>query len=100
MTTINRLTFLKTAGVAAGTAAISTSPALAAAIEPGTAETAVSGPIPNEPIIAVIRNADRGEVTVLSGKTEKTYKDRVLVKRIMKAAQQNHRGKHGKGGVA
>ena len=40
MTTINRLTFLKTAGVAAGTAAISTSPALAAAIEPGTTETA------------------------------------------------------------
>jgi hypothetical protein len=91
MTTINRLTFLKTAGVAAGTAAISTSPALAAAIEPGTAETAASGPIPNEPIIAVIRNADRGEVTVLSGTTEYTYTDRVLVQRLLKAAGHNHK---------
>jgi hypothetical protein len=93
MTTINRLTFLKTAGVAAGTAAISSSPALAAAIEPGAAETAASGPIPHEPIIAVVRNADRGEVTVLSGTTEKTYTDRLLVNRLLKAAGHNHRAK-------
>jgi hypothetical protein len=100
MNNVSRRAFLKTAGVATGAAALTASPAVAAAIEPGTIETAPSGRVPNEPVVAIIRDAGLGEVTVLSGKTEKTYKDRVLVKRIMKAAQQNHRGKHGKGGVA
>ena len=39
----------------------------------------------------MIRNADRGEVTVLSGRTEKTYRDKVLVQRLLKAAGQNHK---------
>ena len=39
----------------------------------------------------MIRNADRGEVTVLSGTTEKTYTDRVLVQRLLKAAGHNHK---------
>ena len=93
MTTINRLTFLKTAGVATGMAAISSSPALAAAVEPGAVETAPGGPIPDEMIIAVVRDKNRGEVTVLTGTTEKTYKDRVLVNRLLKAATKNHDGR-------
>ncbi len=91
MTTINRLTFLKTAGVATGMAAISSSPALAAAVEPGAVETTPGGPIPGETIIAVVRDAGRGEVTVLSGSTEKTYTDRALVKRLQKVAAGNHK---------
>jgi hypothetical protein len=91
MTTINRLTFLKTAGVATGVAAISSSPALAAAIEPGAVETPPGGPIPNDTIIAVVRDRSRGEVTVLSGTTEKTYTDRALVNRLLKAADRNHK---------
>ena len=90
MNTFSRRSFLKTAGVATGAAAISASPAVAAAIEPGAVETTPSGPLPHEPIVAIIRNADRGEVTVLSGTTEKTYTDQVLVKRLLKAAGQNH----------
>ena len=38
----------------------------------------------------MIRNAELGEVTVLSGRTEKTYTDKVLVRRLLKAAGQNH----------
>ncbi len=95
MTTINRLSFLKTAGVATGAAAISASPALAAAIEPGAVETAPSGPVPREPIVAVIRDPGRGQITVLSGQTERTYTDRVLVNRLLKAAASNHGKRQG-----
>jgi len=94
MTTFSRRSLLKAAGVATGTAMISVSPA-AAAIEPGAMETTPSGPLPSESIVAVIRNADRGEVTILSGRTEKTYTDKALVKRLLKAAALNH--KHGQG---
>jgi hypothetical protein len=98
MNNVSRRSFLKTAGVATGAAAISASPAVAAAIQPDAVETTPSGPMPHEPIIAIIRNVEKGEVTVLSGRTEKTYWDKVLVKRLLKAAAQNHGA--GKKGVA
>jgi len=98
MTTINRLSFLKAAGVATGTAAIAASPAVAAAVEPGAVETVPGTPIPNEPIVAVIRDPARGQITVLSGTTEKTYTDRLLVNRLLKAAGRNHG--QGRQGVA
>jgi hypothetical protein len=90
MTTINRLSFLRAAGVATGTAAIAASPALAAAVEPGPVEAIPGTPIPNEPIVAVIRDPARGEITVLSGTTERTYTDRLLVNRLLKAAGRNN----------
>jgi hypothetical protein len=96
----SRRSFLKTAGVATGAAAISASPAIAAVIEPGAVETMPTGKVPFEPVIAIVRDGGLGEVTVLSGTTEKTYKDRALVKRLLKAAEQNHRPEHGIEGVA
>ena len=95
MSTFSRRSFFKAAGVATGTAMISISPAAAAAIEPGALETTPSGPLPHEPIVAVIRNAELGEVTVLSGTTEMTYTDKQLVKRLLKAASRNHRSRQG-----
>ncbi len=89
MSTLSRRSFFKAAGVATGTAMISISPAAAAAIEPGAAETTPSGPLPQEPIVAVIRNAELGEVTVLAGTTETTYTDKQLVKRLLKTAAKN-----------
>ena len=91
MSTINRLSFLKTAGVATSLAAVSASPALAAAVDRGAVETAPSGPVPQEPIVAVLRDPARGEITVLAGTTEKTYIDRQLAKRLLHAAGQNHK---------
>jgi hypothetical protein len=99
MHTVSRRSFLKTAGVATGAVAITASPAVAAALQPGALETTPSGPLPHEPIVAIIRNADLGEVTVLSGRTEKNYTDKVLVKRLLKAAGQNHQPT-GRRGVA
>jgi hypothetical protein len=100
MDKLNRRSFLKTAGVATGAMAATASPAVAAAIEPGAVETTPTGKVPHEAVIAIVRNADLSEVTVLSGTTEKTYKDRALVKRLLKAAQSNHRSAHGTDGVA
>ena len=95
MSTFSRRSFFKAAGVATGTAMISISPAAAAAIEPGALETTPSGPLPQEPVVAIIRNAELGEVTVLSGTTETTYTDRQLVKRLLKTAGKNHQGRQG-----
>ena len=89
MNTVNRLSFLKTAGVATGAAAVAASP-VAAALQPNAVETSPTANMPHEPIIAIIRDVQLGEVTVLSGTTEKTYRDKVLVKRLLKAASLNH----------
>jgi len=90
MKSVSRSAFLKSAGVAAGAAAISASPAVAAATgEPAAIEIAPTTPIPNGPVIAIVRDARLGEVTVLSGTTEKTYTDRLLAKRLVKAAALN-----------
>jgi hypothetical protein len=101
MSTFSRRSLFKAAGVATGTAMISVSPVAAAALDPGAVATTPSGPLPHEPIVAVIRNAELGEITVLSGTTESTYTDRQLVQRLLKAAGRNHRNQsHGTQEVA
>jgi hypothetical protein len=57
------------------------------AAEPKALVTKPSGPIPAEPVTAYVRNAHRHEVTVMSGRTETTYTDPVLVKRLLDAAR-------------
>jgi hypothetical protein len=89
MKSVTRNAFLRTAGVAAGAAAISAAPAMAAAAEPGAVETVPTTPIPREPVIAILRDAGRGEVTLLVGTSETTYRDRELARRLVKAARRN-----------
>lgn len=87
-----------TAGAAAGAAAIlatpkvagialdSPGPSVPAQPEPKAVVTTPSGPAPREPVTAYVRDAERGEVTVMSGKNKTTYKDPALVKRLLDAA--------------
>lgn len=93
----SRRAFLQgTAGAAAGAAVILATPKVAAIAldapgssvpaEPKAVVTEPSGPAPYEPVTAYVRDAERGEVTVMSGKLETTYKDPVLVKRLLDAA--------------
>ena len=93
----SRRAFLEgTAGAAAGAAVILATPKVAATAldsqsssmpgEPKAVVTQASGPAPREPVTAYVRNAERGEVTVMSGKQETTYRDPVLVKRLLDAA--------------
>jgi hypothetical protein len=94
----SRRAFLQgTAGAAAGAAVILATPKVAqialdsqgsgVAADPKAVVTKASGPAPAEPVTAYVRNAERGEVTVMSGKQETTYKDPVLVKRLLDAAR-------------
>jgi hypothetical protein len=95
----SRRAFLQaTAGAAAGAAAILATPKVVSALdaasagagaaaEPKAVVTAPSGRPPREPVTAYVRNAERHEVTVLSGTRETTYKDPALVKRLLDAAR-------------
>jgi hypothetical protein len=39
--------------------------------------------------MAYVRNAERGEVTVMSGTSETTYRDHALVRRLLAAAPKD-----------
>jgi hypothetical protein len=96
---MTRLSFIKaSAGAAAGVAAIGTPGAIAAATGEAAVATKPSTPTPREPVVAYVRNAKRHEVTVVSGTREATYRDRALVRRLMKAAAHSHKHSHVKGG--
>lgn len=94
---LNRRVFLKgSAGVAGGVAVtlVPSAAALALAAPAGAAERpaaaidpVVTG-VPSEPVMAFVRDEAAGEVTVMSGTLERTYRDPVLVKRLLAAAAQ------------
>ena len=58
----------------------STSRSLGAVVKP-------SGPPPAETVMAYVRDAARGEITVLSGTREVTYRDPELAARLFAAAR-------------
>ena len=93
----NRRVFLEgAAGAATGAALILATPKVASIAldatnhssptEPKPVITRPSGPAPHEPVTAYVRNAERGEVTVMAGTREATYRDPMLVKRLLDAA--------------
>jgi hypothetical protein len=79
---------MKIAGAATGAAALAAAPPIARAAigEEGAERTNPTAEVPEEPVVAYVRDAARGEVTVTSGTAEHTYRDRVLVQRLLRAA--------------
>jgi hypothetical protein len=87
---VTRLSFLKTsAGAAAGAAAIGVPAAAVLSNESKGQVTEPSSENPREPVMAYVRDAERGEVTVMSGARETTYRDRSLAKRLLDAAPKD-----------
>jgi hypothetical protein len=87
MSNFDRRSFLRTAGVATGAAVVGGLPAAAAAAAESAPEiVAEPSALPHEPLVAYVRDAGRGEVTVVSGLHETTFRDHTLVKRMTKAA--------------
>ncbi|MBV9471446.1 MAG: hypothetical protein JO206_00665 [Solirubrobacterales bacterium] len=87
---VTRLSFIKaSAGVAAGAAAIGVPAAAVLSGERAGVVTAPSSQTPREPVMAYVRDAERAEVTVMSGTSETTYRDPALVKRLLAAAPRN-----------
>jgi hypothetical protein len=86
---VTRLSFIKaSAVVAAGTAAVGVPAAAALSGEGGHEIPTPASPAPREPVVAYVHDAGRGEVTVMSGSNQVTYRDRALAKRLMDAAPQ------------
>jgi hypothetical protein len=93
-----RLSFIKSgAGLVAGAASLTVPAAVAAAADahgaeaPGV-EIQPSTGNPPEPVVAYVRDAQRGEVTVVAGTSETTYRDRALVRRLLAAAPKHRKG--------
>ena len=87
MSKLSRSSFLKTAGLATGAAIVAGVPTAAAATEAAPELIVQPSAVPHEPLVAYVRDAARGEVTIVSGLNETTFKDPALVKRMTKAAQ-------------
>jgi hypothetical protein len=86
---MNRRNFVKKAGTAVtGAAALGVAGASANA-EPEAEVTEPSAAVPSETLVAYVRDVDTGEVTVASGTGETTYRDKALVKRLVKAARSS-----------
>ncbi|HEX4344137.1 MAG TPA: hypothetical protein VHZ31_01105 [Solirubrobacteraceae bacterium] len=87
------------AGVATTAAVTVVSPAAASAM--GLAEArrvavaTPSTPIPAHPIVAYVHDAAKGEVTIVTGGVERTYRDAALVKRLVAAAKSSHESARG-----
>jgi hypothetical protein len=89
MERLNRRSFVKVAGVATGAAALAVTPPLARAAIEGTSEHIdPTTDVPEEPVVAYVRDAQRGEVTVSQGTAEYTYRDRALVQKLLRAAKK------------
>ncbi|HLX18971.1 MAG TPA: twin-arginine translocation signal domain-containing protein [Gaiellaceae bacterium] len=86
MERLSRRSFMKVAGAATGAAALAAAPPLARAAVGGDDAEHIDPTtgIPEEPIVAYVRNAERGEVTVTSGTTERTFRDHTLVRRLLR----------------
>jgi hypothetical protein len=87
---VTRLSFLKTsAGAAAGAAAIGVPAAAMLTDEKPRVVPEPASANPPEPVMAYVRDAERGEVTVMAGTSETTYRDRGLVKKLLAAAPKD-----------
>ena len=87
MERLSRRSFMKIAGAATGAAALAAAPPIArAAVGDDAEKIDPTSAVPEEPLVAYVRDARRGEVTVTSGTAEHTYRDRALVQRLMRAA--------------
>jgi hypothetical protein len=85
---LSRRSFITTsAGVATGAAIVAAPAAIAVNSADSPKKVHKPSATPSEPIMAYVRDAKRGEVTVLSGTGETTYRDPVLVERLLAAAE-------------
>jgi hypothetical protein len=101
MEELSRRKFLLASGVAATGAAVAATPQLVSGGgRPGNGEVSgpppkvvqPAGPGPREPVMAYVRDARSGHVTVMSGTQETTYRDPALVKRLLAANSELQAG--------
>ncbi|MDQ6841972.1 MAG: hypothetical protein M3025_06065 [Actinomycetota bacterium] len=84
---LSRRTFIMTSAGAATVVGVPAAVAIADKKHPVLTEP--TAPPPREPVMALIRDEKRGEITVMSGTSEVTYRDPELVKRLMAIAPES-----------
>jgi hypothetical protein len=90
MERLSRRSFVKVAGAATGAAALAAAPPIAqAAVGDGAEQIDPTTGVPTEPVVAYVRDVERGEVTVTAGTSERTYRDRALVQRLLRASSKS-----------
>jgi hypothetical protein len=82
----DRRTFLTRAGTVTGAAAFVGVPGLGGISERPAELVEAPSAVTKDPVLVYVRDAAKGEVTVMHGSRESTYRDRALVKRLLKAA--------------
>ncbi len=82
----DRRRFLTRVGTASGAAAFVGVPALGHMGEGSPQLVEAPAALTKEPVLVYVRDAKRGEVTVMHGTRESTYRDPALVRRLLKAA--------------
>jgi hypothetical protein len=91
----SRRSFLQTSGGVATGIAVTVLPTGVVALAAPSAASAkerpaqrvdAAGDVPDEPVMAYVHDAEHGIVTVVSGTSEKTYRDPALAKRLIDAA--------------
>ena len=87
MSKLSRSSFLKTAGIATGAASSAASRRRVRGDREPPELVVQPSALPREPLVAYVRDATKGEVTIVSGLNETTFKDPALVKRMTKAVQ-------------
>jgi hypothetical protein len=83
----DRRRFLTRAGAATGAAAFVGVPGLAGSVDKPAQHVETPGAVMDDPVVVYVRDAKRGEVTVLHGSRESTYRDHALVRRLLAAAK-------------
>jgi hypothetical protein len=84
---LSRRTFIMTSAGVATVVGVPTAAALSEKGQPVPAEPTKL--VSKEPVMAYIRDAKRGEITVVSGTAEATYRDRELVNRLLAIAPES-----------
>lgn len=86
MSRMSRRAFLSSAGAATGAAALGAVVGVPQLRGGVALRGAPSGPLPDEPVVAYVRDAKTGELAVMVGHREVAVKDAALVRRIVDAA--------------
>lgn len=92
---LNRRSFLQTSGGMAAGVAVTVVPSAALVLAaPASAEESglgkrvdPDGDVPEDTVMAYVRDVQKGHVTIVAGTHEMTYRDPVLTKRLVDAAR-------------
>lgn len=87
MAKVTRRGFLSSAGAVTGAVALGAATAGPTLIAAATDVAAPTAALPDEPVVAYVRNPKAGELRLMVGHREVAVKDRALVQRIVAAAR-------------